>query len=36
MIFPNSLEKAVLLRRLRQGLDWGKRPSENQIQTACR
>lgn len=36
MIFPNSLEKAVLLRHLRQGLDWGKRPSENQIQTACR
>ena len=36
MIFPNSLEKAVLLRRLRQGLDWGKRPPENQIQTACR
>ena len=31
MTFPNSLEKAVLLRHLRQGLGWGRRPSENQI-----
>jgi len=31
MIFPNSLEKAVLLRQLRQGVGWGERAAGKKI-----